>query len=53
MGREKIPPFPSSHRLPLLPFIFCYFPSLYTVNELINAQGVYLILGIQAGAFNR
>ena len=25
----------------------------YTVNGLINARGVYLILGIQAGAFHR
>ena len=24
-----------------------------TVNDLINAQGVYLILGVQEGAFNR
>ena len=25
----------------------------YTVNDLTNAWGFYLILGIQAGAFNR
>ena len=25
----------------------------YTVNDLINSRGVYLILGIQAGAFNK
>ena len=24
-----------------------------TVNDLINARGVYLILGVQEGAFNR
>ena len=25
----------------------------HTVNDLINARGVYLILGVQAGTFNR
>ena len=24
-----------------------------TVDDLINAQGIYLILGVQAGVFNR
>lgn len=24
-----------------------------TVNDVINARGVYLVLGVQAGAFNR
>ena len=26
---------------------------MYTVNDLINAQGIYLILGVQVGAINR
>ena len=26
---------------------------IHTVNDLINARGVYLILGVQEGAFNR
>ena len=26
---------------------------MITVNDLINARGVYLILGVQEGAFNR
>ena len=30
--------------------IFC---CLNTVNDLINTRGVYLILGVQEGAFNR
>ena len=50
MGRGKIPPFPSSHRQPraynsllllLLLLLLC------TVNDLINARGVYLISGVQ------
>ena len=27
--------------------------SLFTVNDLINARGVYLIFGVQVGALNR
>ena len=28
-------------------------PCLHTIHDLINAQGVYLILGVQVGVFNR
>ena len=33
--------------------IFLGKNAMITVNDLINAQGVYLILGVQEGAFNR
>ena len=32
---------------------YCADTNLYTVNDLIDAPGVQLILGVQEGAFNR
>ena len=38
----------------LLSFFSCpSLTSISTVNDLIASQGIYLILGVQEGAFNR